>query len=311
MNWKIKARLQNSIAALPSGISYATYYWLQRHFGGLRKHNPLSRLVAARETWSRIQSLGIDPMGKVFFEIGTGRVPDVPVAYWLMGAKETITVDLNPYLKDELFRESIEFILTHEAEVRALFGDRLDQGRLRTLAHAHELKGTSTEAMLALCQTRYIAPADAANTDLEDGAIDFHTSYTVLEHIPVALLRAILLEGNRITKKSGAFVHRVDFSDHFSHSDQRISAINFLQYSDEEWDRLAGNRYMYMNRLRHDDYVALFLEAGHRMRLDQPETDDRSLALLRSGNFLLDQRFRDKATATLAIRGSWFVTTVG
>jgi hypothetical protein len=250
-------------------------------------------------------------MGKVFFEIGTGRVPDVPVAYWLMGAKETITVDLNPYLKDELFRESIEFILTHEAEVRALFGDRLDQGRLRTLAHAHELKGTSTEAMLALCQTRYIAPADAANTDLEDGAIDFHTSYTVLEHIPVALLRAILLEGNRITKKSGAFVHRVDFSDHFSHSDQRISAINFLQYSDEEWDRLAGNRYMYMNRLRHDDYVALFLEAGHRMRLDQPETDDRSLALLRSGNFLLDQRFRDKATATLAIRGSWFVTTVG
>ena len=50
----------------------------------------------------------------------------------------------------------------------------------------------------------------------------------------------------------------VDYSDHFSHSDQTISSINFLRYSDDEWQRYAGNRYMYMNRLRHDDVLALF-----------------------------------------------------
>ena len=99
MHWKLRATSQNTVSLLPTSFSYAAYYWIQRHFGGLRQTNPVSRLSAGIETWKLIQKAGYDPVEKVFFEVGTGREPVVPMAYWLMGAKKTITIDVNPYIK--------------------------------------------------------------------------------------------------------------------------------------------------------------------------------------------------------------------
>ena len=53
----------------------------------------------------------------------------------------------------------------------------------------------------------------------------------------------------------------------------RIYPINFLQYSDAKWDRYADNRYMYMNRLRHDDFLALFHSSGHKILATEPAID--------------------------------------
>src|SRR5262245_9231314 len=106
MRWKLKARLQNTISRLPTRASYAAYYWVQRHFGGLREGSPLSRLAAGVEAWKRIARQGVNPAGKVFFEVGTGREPVMPMCWWLMGADRVVTVDLNPYLKGELIRET-------------------------------------------------------------------------------------------------------------------------------------------------------------------------------------------------------------
>jgi hypothetical protein len=64
----------------------------------------------------------------------------------------------------------------------------------------------------------------------------------------------IINEGNRILSEEGLFVHLIDCSDHFSHNDKSISRINFLQYNVTQWNKLAGNRYVYVNRLRHDDF---------------------------------------------------------
>ena len=83
------------------------YFWIQRLVGGLRVSDPTSRLQAGIDTWRRIQEQGVDPAGKVFFEVGTGTTPIVPLAYWLMGAKGTITIDLHPYMKSTLAREEL------------------------------------------------------------------------------------------------------------------------------------------------------------------------------------------------------------
>ncbi len=103
LHWKLKAMMQNAIALLPSSASYAAYYWMQRNFGALRQMDPMDRLCYGVEIWKRLRRQGRDPADGVFFEVGTGRVPLVPLAYWLLGANKTITVDLNPYVKDELF----------------------------------------------------------------------------------------------------------------------------------------------------------------------------------------------------------------
>ena len=308
MRWKWKARLQNLIARLPSSVSYAVYYWLQRNFGGLRHPNPVSRLTAGVRTWKRIQQNGGVPQGKVFFEVGTGRDPLVPLAFWLMGAEKTISVDLNPYLKEELILESLDYISENRSEIQQLFGDLLDQNRLDQLLEFNRTADRSAADMLRLCRIEYQAPADAAHTDLADESIDFHTSYTVFEHIPAEILRQILEEGNRITRADGMFVHRIDYSDHFSHSDPNICSINFLQYGDAQWDKIAGNRYMYMNRLRHDDVVALFESSGQCIVDASPDIDPRAQQALQQGLLSLDDRFQSKTPDTLSITGAWMVT---
>ncbi|GGA40361.1 hypothetical protein [Dyella nitratireducens] len=307
MHWKAKATLQNAVSRLPPESSYATYYWLQRHFGGLRHINPVARLRAGIETWRQIEKLGRDPFNKIFLEVGTGRVPMTPLAYWLMGAKRVITMDLNPYLKDELTRECLQYIDDHADDVRALFGPLLVRKRFETLLDLRRQDDLDLQNLLDLCHIVYMAPGDAAQTGLDAAAIDFHTSFNVFEHIPRDVLLAILAEGNRIISSTGLFVHRVDYSDHFSHSDARISPINFLQYSDAQWDRYAGNRYMYMNRLRHDDFLALFESARHTVLAAEPTIDVSSLQLLRDRRLTVDARFGDKTDEVLATTEAWIV----
>jgi len=271
--------------------------------------NPVSRLRAGVETWKLIEKLGFDPKEKIFLEVGTGRVPITPVAYWLMGAKGVFTIDLHPYLKAALIRESIDYISDNKDEILELFGPLLDKNRLDKLLLFCKGATFSTSSFLQYCQITYFAPRNAAKTGLTENSIDYHTSHTVFEHIPPVILKAIIEEGNRIICDDGLFVHRIDYSDHFSHSDKTISAINFLQFSDSDWDKYAGNRYMYMNRLRHDDFLALFKTSGHHILLSSPDVDQESLELLlKPGVFQLDEKYRSKSKDVLAIRGSWIVS---
>lgn len=308
MHWKLKSKIQNAVSLLPSTASYEAYYWIQRHFGGLRQLVPTGKFSAAIEVWTRIQRQDRSPTGKVFFEVGTGRAPLVPIGYWLMGAESTITIDLNPYLREELLAESVRYVSENKEEIYAIFGSLIDRRRLNALARLGTNPKLSTTEVLDLCQIVYIAPGDAANTKLPERHIDFHTSYTVLEHIPPNVLADILKEGNRITKNDSLFVHRIDYSDHFSHSDKRISAINFLQYSDSEWSKFAGNRYMYMNRLRHDDFLDLFENVGHQVVEVEADVDRRSEDLLKTNRVRLSDEFRSKSQETLAISGAWMLT---
>ncbi|WP_413937116.1 class I SAM-dependent methyltransferase [Nitrospira sp. BLG_1] len=307
MNWKVKAAIQNAVSLLPSEASYDVYYWIQRRFGALRRVNPSSRLLAGIETWKRIQRQGSSPSGKVFLEVGTGPTPLVPLAYWLMGAERIITIDVNPYLKEELIAEHLHYISQHEEEVLTLFGSLIDRKRFNDMLNLARKSQLSASDFLDFCRITYLAPGDAAKTTLPDQHVDFHTSFTVFEHIPPDALNAILKEGNRITKSTGLFVHRIDYTDHFSHSDKNISAINFLRYSDDEWARYAGNKYMYMNRLRHDDFLDLFKRAGQVIVDVEPYIDQRSEELLNIGMFHVDKQFSSKSRASLAISGAWIL----
>jgi hypothetical protein len=308
MNWKVKAKIQNIVSVFPSSLSYATYYWIQRHFGNLRRQNPISKLSAAIETYNKIHFHGRTFSDKIFLEVGTGRVPIVPIAYWLMGAEKTITIDLNPYMKSELVAESLNYISIKSDEILNLFGSLIDKKRYNELLALGNDNHFSLSSILELCRVEYIAPGDAANTLFPERSIDYHTSNAVFEHIPSEVLIRILKEGNRIIKENGMFIHRIDYSDHFSHSDKGISSINFLQYSDKEWERLAGNRYMYMNRLRHDDFLKIYESVGQYIIEAQPNTDPKIYEILRNGSLRLNERFSSKSQDVLAITWAWIVS---
>ena len=158
------------------------------------------------------------------------------------------------------------------------------------------------EKFLSEANIQYLAPADAANTRLPDESVDYHISTTVFEHIPRQDIERILKEAKRILKKDGIAIHFIDLSDHFQHQDKSITSINFLRYSDEEWDKIAGNQFAYCNRLRASDYFSLFEEAGFDVCRKEAVADDEARESM-GKSFMIDERFRGYGVDDLCVTG--------
>lgn len=304
MRWKHKALIQRLVAKLPPSPSYRTYYAIQRHFGALRQTDPLSRLLAGVNIVNLIRAQGRMMDQKTVLEIGTGNTINLPIALWLCGAENIITVDLNPYLAAELVLEQVQYIREHPQEVVTLFGiytesPSFNERFKRLLQTRLELQN-----LLDTMSIQYFAPADAGNLNLPKYSIDYHISNLVFEHISPKVIARILLEGKRLVRDNGLFVHLIDTSDHFSKSDRTISAINFLRFSDHEWMHYAGNRYMYHNRLRVNNFVQLFHDVGLHITTVKSIVDQRALDELRQG-FPLDPQYQqndDTINATTSIQ---------
>jgi SAM-dependent methyltransferase len=308
MNWRTKARIANCVAKLPFSLSYGAYYCLQRCFGRLRDTNPTFTLGQAARIAEVAASLQKSLVKSTCFELGTGRNVDVPLALWLLGAEKIITVDLNPYLKETFVRADLEYIKNHSGEVRELFAGRIDDLRLEALLSLAGKKWRLPD-LLELCRITYLAPCDASNTlPIPSDSVDFYVSVVVLQHIPADVLRAIFVEGNRVVKRGGLFLHKIDHTDHFSHTDPAISSINFLQFEDDEWAKYAANRFMYVNRLRQDDYLEIFRAAGQKVLLCDAAVDLRARELLQKNGLKLAERFAGKPKDVLEISSSWIVS---
>ena len=112
------------------------------------------------ETWTRLRAVGREPRDKVFLEVGTGRVPLVPIAYWLMGASGTVTIDVNPYMRIELIRDSLRYMWENADRMKRLFGPFLDVDRWSRLMLLCDATLVSRETILELCGVKYLAPGD-------------------------------------------------------------------------------------------------------------------------------------------------------
>jgi hypothetical protein len=107
----------------------------------------------------------------------------------------------------------------------------------------------------------YKAPYDASKTDLSDKSIDACISTNTLEHIPESSIVSIFSELRRTLKDSGIISAQIDYSDHYAHTDDTISLLNYLKFDDKTWKRYNHNCH-YQNRLRHYDYLRIFKEIG-------------------------------------------------
>jgi len=304
MDWRFKALVQTLVSWLPEPVGQYLYYRLQRLTPTFRNLTP-RLLRASVETASRLVDSGFSLRGKVFLEVGTGRAPIIALGFWLMGAARTLTIDLNRYVRDDLTREALAYIRRNPDEVREIFRGHLDEARLSRLLEDQDY---SAERLMKAASIEYLAPADASDLAMADHSVDFHTSYTVLEHVPGSAIKAILKEGGRLVRPGGAFIHLVDYSDHFSHGDPSIGPLNFLRYSQRVWRWYAGNRFMYMNRLRHDEMRQLFVEAGHRVLQEEVMQLSDMSRQLRDGELRLDAEFASMSTDILTIGSCWFIT---
>lgn len=298
MNWKLKARIQRFCGALPFG-SEATYYALQRNLGSLRTPpDPMILFEAATRLVQVLEEHGRPVAGASVFEVGTGRKLDVPLAMYLCGAREVYTIDLHPYLKSELVMGAVASLRPRREQVIELFEGLTDRPGLEQRLDAL-LEAQDFETLKRTAGIHYVAPGDAAATDLPDGSIDIHLSYTVFEHIPGPVLAAILRESSRLLSPDGLALHHIDPSDHFAHEDSSITMINFLQFTDAEWEKLAGNQFAYHNRLRVDDFYKIYENVDHQVVYSREFLNEPSLEEIRGG-FPLAEQYRGIAPERLA-----------
>lgn len=110
----------------------------------------------------------------------------------------------------------------------------------------------------------YLAPTSTRELISKKLKFDLVMSTNTLEHFKVSELKSLIADMNVLLNDKAIISSIIDYSDHYSHTDKNISPLNFLKYSDEEWEKF-NNKYLYQNRLRHLDYKDLFLQNSFRI----------------------------------------------
>jgi predicted SAM-dependent methyltransferase len=236
-----------------------------------------------------------------FYEFGAGWDLAIPLSLYVYGVRTQVLVDIRRLVRIELVNETIRKLQRIAREGKAI---RIPEPFLE-----HSEHDRSADLLRNVYGLEYLAPCDARMTGLKSGSIDVITSTNTLEHIPAADIKLILKECRRLLRADGLMSFIVDYQDHYSYCDSRITAYNFLKYSDSKW-RLYNPAFHYQNRLRHKDYLTLFREAGFHVIEEQvipPSADD--LAHLRQAS--ISRRFIENySIPELGVRSAQIVLRV-
>lgn len=302
MKWEHKARIQKICSRFPFGDTL--YVMLQKKLGRLTVE-PMGRLPHQINMTRWLVDEGYEIIGKTFFEVGTGHIPVVPIGFFLSGAGSVITVDLHRRLDWDLTKQTLSWIVDHRQELEPLYQNVIDVSVFRQRMDVLQKYQSNPRAFFKHAGITYQSPADAAKTSLANGSVDYHFSFTTLEHIPHQVLQDIMKEAKRILSSNGIAIHVIDLSDHFQHQDKTITAINFLRFTEKQWKQIGHNQFSYCNRLRASDYLTLFLSLSFTVLRAEKVVDKKSLETIQQG-FPLAAIFQgydqeDICTTTLSV----------
>ncbi|HUO29944.1 MAG TPA: methyltransferase domain-containing protein [Bryobacteraceae bacterium] len=291
MNWKIKGVGQLVLSHFPCPATLN--YWCQKYI--TKAHEDYAELVANRFSKARwfaaqFERSGERPLDQAeFYEFGAGWNLAGPLALYCLGVNRQVVVDIMPCARLELVNAAV-------AEMNRLpdAAPRRPGRPLQSLAELEERFGII-----------YRAPVDARRTEIPDASIDCITSTYTLEHIPASDIALLLTECRRILRPAGVMLSMIDYQDHYSYRDSRISVYNFLQYSHSKW-RWFNSSLHYQNRLRHCEYRQMFTRAGFAVLSEDLESPSPQLAE-RLKSVRLSPEFRSFSFAELAVLGSQMV----
>ena len=254
--WKLKSTifLLIDIFNVPKLLYFLQKYLTRRSRVGLL---PIS------EIWhSHVDAISQCDNAETLFEFGAGK--NLAQNFYLSAfVKNQIVVDLHEMLDFDLVEMS-RSILSQEINLRA-------EGAIK---HKSDLLKYGID---------YRAPYDAAKTGFSNCSIDVCVSTATLEHIPKENIKAIFLELSRILKDNGVVSTRIDYSDHYAHTDSSISLLNYLNYSLHDWKKYNHSCH-YQNRLRHYEYIEIFENCGFKVLSEQLHYDE----------IVIDEKIRQK-----------------
>lgn len=291
MHWQTFVALKAVKSRLPFGEALRR---LKRRNVGYRPHP--SNIGSTVEDLARLYALLHAQGGRMagtVLEIGTGWFPISGILARLAGAQRVILTDITPHMDALTFATARDIVTERLEQLAPLFG--FDAAAARAT-----LAGATMPADLGL---EYHVPfrLDA----IPDRSLDVVLSRACLEHIPVPDLRALMAGLRAKLRDDGVMMHAIDNSDHLAQVDRGISRLNFLTWS--EWKNTLIRRLMRdgENRLRHQQYAALFQETGYRVVGEDRFIHEPTREQV--GGLALVSPFDTMTADELATITSWFV----
>ena len=277
MNWRVKGVVQKALGVVPGGTRINDA--LQRTFGELRDVDAVidSKVL---DDWvvlaEELTELDVPITGSDMLEVGTGWLPVFPLCFALCGAQACYTFDLERHLNPVLTLRALARLEQHLERIATSASVPVAnvRDRYRRLAKASDVASLFERAHI-----HYRAPGDASRTDLQAATIDIIYSNSVLEHVPRDVIFRIFQEGARVLRAMGLAIHSVNCGDHYAYFDKSITSINYLRYTDRQW-QFWNNRLLYQNRLRPMDFLQLARESGLDVTLARHRPKPKLLAAL-------------------------------
>lgn len=211
-----------------------------------------------------------------YFEFGAGWDLYSNIVMYCYGIEKQIVVDIQPLIKPELINLVIERLKTDVLPNSIRQPTKLlsDENYLEELKQFYGIY--------------YYGNSDARKTNFPDNSLDLIASTNTLEHIPLSSLKSIFKECYRLCHKGSVISMIIDYSDHYFHTDKKITPYNFLKYNEYIWNYLNPNIH-YQNRLRHSDYKHLFQESGFKIVAETSSTPTNGIEQLKK--LKLDKNF--------------------
>jgi hypothetical protein len=240
INWKLKALLYKILGLFPiKGL----FYLIQKYITKRSKVeiNKINKL------WIYHTNTIEKNKAKSILEIGAGKSleQNIYIAYKFNGLIEQTAIDINLMIDYDLVNQASKQI-SNILEVQ-------NKGKVESL---DQLKN--------LYNIDYRAPFSLKNLKENRDKFDICISTTALEHFKPNEIRTYLSDLKDLLTKKILVSSVIDYSDHYSHTDKNITALNFLSFSEDKW-KIFNNSYLFQNRLRHQDYKKIFKEEGYKI----------------------------------------------
>jgi len=237
INWKFKS-------ALLQFIDIAKLNWLLFFFQERVTKRASKTAASVRNEWVEHHRIFAQQLTQkqILLEIGAGKNMGQNLVLSTLFEKQYV-VDITP-----------------------MFSPRLTDRARQAVSEEFALRSSSTIKStpdLIEYGIVYKAPFPAARVvELLGGrGADAMASTNTFEHIPEAEIDEVIRKLHDALDDNGLCSIIIDYSDHYSHTDPTIGPLNFLRFSDKQWDK-HNHLCHYQNRLRHPQYIAAFASAG-------------------------------------------------
>lgn len=304
-HWMIKSFAHRAISLLPGsraiGDMLRTRMSKSLDLSAEKFESKVAESHTQTEHFRRVAKLELD--GRCVVELGTGWHPVMPLCYFLCGAAGVWTYDIEPLLRPQRVRRTIELFLEANRSGRLTqFLPGIRAGRIQVLKNILASRACdSVKSMLEPMNIRAMT-RDAQSTGLAAESVAFFTSSGVLEYIPRAALSGIFREFARIASPDAVMVHRINLTDQYSYFDSSITPFNYLRYSEKMW-KLFDSPLVSQNRMRITDYREIVRQAGFEIVSEENESGSPD-ALSRVP---LSPQFRRYSRDDLLVLHSWLI----